>query len=66
MKPATRAATVARNVVGSAVSPPHINAEVLAGKGLNAARKPSGSVRPVVWWGGVDVMWMVGVLSRMI
>ena len=34
MTPATAAATAARTVVGSAASPPHINAEVLAGKGL--------------------------------
>ena len=32
LAPATTAATAARTVVGSAVSPPHINAEVLAGK----------------------------------
>ena len=36
MKPAIRAATAARNVVGSAVSPPHIYAEVLASKGGRA------------------------------
>ena len=34
MKPATRAATVARNVVGRAVSPPHINAAINARQGL--------------------------------
>ena len=33
MESATAAATAARTVVGSAVPPPHINAEVLAGKG---------------------------------
>ena len=33
MEPATTAAIAARTVVGSAASPPHINAEVLAGKG---------------------------------
>jgi hypothetical protein len=31
--PATAAATAARTVVGSAASPPHINAEVLARQG---------------------------------